>query len=202
MDVLRRIVTGDETWVHHYDPESKQESMQWRKKGEKPPVKFKVTPSAGKIMAIIFWDSEGILMIDYKDKGVTITGEYYSNVLTRLKESIKEKRRGKLSQGVMLLHDNAPVHISRQVIATIDTLGFDVNNHPPYSPDLAPSDYFLFPNLKKDLRGRQFEDETQLKEAVDAHFEGKEETYYLEGSEKLISRCNKCKSIKGHYIEK
>lgn len=202
MNLLTRIVTGDETWVHHYDPESKQESMQWRRKGDKPPVKFKVTPSAGKIMATIFWDSEGILLIDYKDKGETITGEYYCNVLTRLRESIKEKRRGKLSRGIMLLHDNAPVHTSRKVMATLDTLGFDLIGHPPYSPDLAPSDYFLFPNLKKDLRGRRFVDDIELKQAIDAHFESKEENYYLGGLEKLINRCNKCIKNKGHYIEK
>lgn len=63
--ILDRIVTGDETWVHHYDPESKEESKQWVEQGSRAPVKFKVTPSAGKIMATIFWDSEGILLIDY-----------------------------------------------------------------------------------------------------------------------------------------
>ena len=66
--VMDRIVTGDETWVHHYDPESKQESMQWHKKGTDPPKKFKVTPSAGKLMATVFWDSKGILLIEYKKK--------------------------------------------------------------------------------------------------------------------------------------
>jgi hypothetical protein len=74
--ILRRIVTGDETWVHHYEPESKQESMQWHKKGTPPPKKLMVSPSARKIMAIVFWDTGGFLLIDYKDKGVTIKGEY------------------------------------------------------------------------------------------------------------------------------
>ncbi|XP_026321065.1 protein GVQW3-like [Hyposmocoma kahamanoa] len=57
--IFERIVTGDETCVHHYDPESKQESMQWHKKGTDPPKKFKVCPSAGKLMATVFWDFKG-----------------------------------------------------------------------------------------------------------------------------------------------
>ncbi|CAH2090362.1 unnamed protein product [Euphydryas editha] len=108
--VLSRIVTGDETWVHHYEPESKQDSMQWHKKSTAPPKKFKVSQSAGKLMATVFWDSEGILLIDYKDKGVSITEEYYASILERLKEAIKQKRGGKLTKGVLLLPDNAPVH--------------------------------------------------------------------------------------------
>jgi histone-lysine N-methyltransferase SETMAR len=100
-EILRQIITGDETWVHHYEPESKQESMQWHKKGTPPPKKFKVSLSAGKIMATVFWDTEGILLTDYKDKGVTITGEYYARLLEQLKEAVKEKRRGKWSKGML-----------------------------------------------------------------------------------------------------
>jgi hypothetical protein len=66
-EIIQRIVTGDETWIHHYDPESKQESMQWKHKGSPPPKKFKVQHSAGKVMATVFWDSEGILLINHNE---------------------------------------------------------------------------------------------------------------------------------------
>jgi hypothetical protein len=110
--IFNRLVSGDETWVHHFDSESKQESMQWHIKGSSSPNKFKVAPSAEKIMATIFWDCQGILMIDYLNKGSTVTGEYYADLMHRLKDSIKMKRRGKLTQGVLLVHSNAPVHKS------------------------------------------------------------------------------------------
>ncbi|CAH2086943.1 unnamed protein product [Euphydryas editha] len=110
-------------------------------------------------MATVFWDSEGILFINYKDKGVSITGEYYASILERLKEAIKQKRRGKLTKGVLLLHDNAPVHKSRVALAALLKVGFDILNQPPYSPDLAPSDYYLFPKIKKELRGEYIEKE-------------------------------------------
>ena len=64
-----------------------------------------------------------------------------------LREAINEKRQGKLSAGVLLLHDNAPVHMYAKSHATIRQCGFQQLNHPPYSPDLAPSDYFLFPQI-------------------------------------------------------
>lgn len=200
--VFERIVTGDETWVHHYDPESKQESMQWHKKGSDPPKKFKVTPSAGKIMATVFWDSKGILLIEYTKKGETINAEKYSTTLRRLRVAIKEKRRGMLAKKVLLLHDNAPVHTARLSKAAVRECGFEEINHPPYSPDLAPSDYFLFPNLKKDLRGKRFTDDNELKSAINEHFSGQEENYFFKEIEKLISRSNKCIDIMGDYIEK
>ena len=201
-EVLNRIVTGDETWVHYYEPESKQDSMQWCKKGAPPPKKFKVSQSAGKIMATLFWDTEGILLIDYKDKGVTITGEYYAGLLQRLKEAVKEKRRGKWTKGVLPLHDNAAVHKSNVALAALHNCGFQMLYHPPYSPDLAPSDYYLFPNMKKELRGKKFTDDEEVKSAISAYFEAKDKTFIFEGINKLIERSEKCIRVKGEYIEK
>ena len=97
---LKRIVTGDETWIHHYDPESKQQSMQWNwKHASSPsPWKFKVQASAGKIMCTIFWDAERILLIDFRRQKVTIAGVYYADLLHKLRLAIKKKRRGKLTK--------------------------------------------------------------------------------------------------------
>jgi len=72
--IVKRIATGDETWIHHYDPESKQQSMQWKHTSSPSPRKFKVQASAGKIMRTTFWDAEGILLIDFMPQKVTIPG--------------------------------------------------------------------------------------------------------------------------------
>ena len=93
-------------------------------------------------MATVFWASKGIILIHYKPAGTSITGEYYANVTKQFRVAIKEKRRGKLAAGVLLLHDNAPVHKSRVTQAAIREC--EQLNHLPYSPDLAPSDYYLF----------------------------------------------------------
>jgi histone-lysine N-methyltransferase SETMAR len=90
---VRRFITMDETWIHHYTPESKQQSKQWTKASCSAPKKAISVPSAGKVMALVFWNAEGILFIDYLENGKTITGEYYSNLLTRLDEKIRAKRQ-------------------------------------------------------------------------------------------------------------
>ena len=84
---------------------------------------------------------------------------YYASILHKLRDAIKEKRRGTLSRGVRLLHDNAPVHTAAVAKAVVKECGFEEFEHPPYSPDLAPSDYYLFSKLKKDLRDKKFDND-------------------------------------------
>ncbi|GBP95891.1 Histone-lysine N-methyltransferase SETMAR [Eumeta japonica] len=187
-EIWDRIVTVDETWVRQYDAESKQESMQWTKKGERPPKKFKVQKSASKLMATIFWDSEGVLLIEYLPKGTTMNGQYYANLLAQAREAV--------------VQDNASVHTARVSRQALKDTGFSEIDHPPYSPGLAPSDYFLFSNLKKELRGRRFVDDNQMKMAVEIHFDCKEKEYFLGGLKALYARCEKCISLEGDYIEK
>jgi len=83
----------DETLIHHYTPESKQQSKQWTEAGCSAPKKTRSVPSAGKVMASVFWDAEVILHIDYLEKGKTIIGEYYSNLLIRLDKKKKFMRK-------------------------------------------------------------------------------------------------------------
>lgn len=201
-DLFHRIVTVDETYIHQYDPESKRESMQWIAKGEKPPRKAKAQKSALKIMATIFWDSRGVLLVDFLPKGSSMNGAYYADLIIQLKEKVVELRRGKVSAGVLFLQDNAPVHRSQVAMAALKDSGFREIDHPPYSPDLAPSDYFLFRNLKKDLRGIKFETEEEMKAAVMDHFADKEENYFFEGLKKLKDRSSKCIDVGGDYVEK
>ena len=82
-----RLVTMDEPWLyHHYGPETKQQSMEWRHSGSPRPKKFRVQKSAGKVLASIFWDQDGILLSDYLPKGQTINAENYLSPLVQLKD--------------------------------------------------------------------------------------------------------------------
>ena len=76
-NVLSRIVTGDEKWIHHWDPDTKQESMQRKHANSPPPRKFHTQPSAGKVMATIFLDCKGVLLVDYLPHMTTMTRSYY-----------------------------------------------------------------------------------------------------------------------------
>jgi len=148
-DFLSRLVTMDETWLCQ-DPETKQQSMEWRHSGSPRPKKFRVQKSAGKVLASIFWDQDGIPLTDYLPEGQTINAKYsyYSSPLVQLKDILKEKRRGKITKVVLFLH-NAPAFRALATQKKLAYLGFQCLDHPLYSPNLAPSDYHLFPGLKK-----------------------------------------------------
>jgi len=115
-----------------------------------------VQKSAEKFLTSIFWDQDGILHIDYLPKGQTINVEYYSSLLVQQKDILKEKRHGKVTKRVLFLHDNASAHRALATQKKLAYMGFQCLDHPPYSPDLAPSVYYLFPGLKKQMKGRHF----------------------------------------------
>ena len=96
-------------------------------------------------------------MVDYLEEGCMINGANYTEELRRLRQAIVKKRRGKLTQGVLLVQDNASAHTSQAAIAAATKCSFKVLPHPPYSLELAPLDNHLFPNLKTNFRGRNFE---------------------------------------------
>ena len=175
---LGRIVTGDETWIHHYDPLSQLEAKVWKKPGEETPSRPRIQRSTRKIMMTIFWDNEGILLMDYLSHGDTISGQYYASLIDRLRSAVLEKRRGKFSRGVLLLHDNAPVHKSNIAQAAIRRVGFTELNHPAYSPDIAPSDYYLFSNLKKFLCGKNFHSDDHAIMTVEDYLSGLKSEFF------------------------
>jgi len=122
---LSQIVTGDETWIHHWNPDTKQESMQWKHANSPPPRKFRTLPSAGKIMATIFWDCKGVLLVDYLQwKTIIMCGTYYTEVLRNLCQAVKEKQRGMLTRGPLLLDHNAPAHMCYVAQAVVKDIGF------------------------------------------------------------------------------
>jgi len=92
-----------------------------------------------------------------------------------------------------------PVHTAAVAKASVKECCFEEIEHPPHSPDLAPSDYYLFSKLKKVLRGKNFDDD-EVKNPVMKHFADKEPEYFLKGRELLIRRCEKCVEIMGDYF--
>lgn len=92
---LSRIVTGDETWVHYHEPETKRASKEWRHPSSPKPKKFRTQPSAGKVMLTLFWDERGVILEHYMPRGNTVTSATYTELLrNHLRPAIKSKRRG------------------------------------------------------------------------------------------------------------
>jgi len=162
----------DETLLYHYDPETKQQSMECLHSGSPHLKEFRVQKCAGKFLASFFWDQDGILLIYYLPKGQTINAEYYLSLLMQLKDILKEKRHGKLPKVGLFLHDNAPAHRALATQTNLNYLGFQRLDHPPCSPDLAPSDYHLFPGLNKQLKVCHFSSEMKIIPAVETYLDG------------------------------
>ena len=104
----------------------------------------------------VFLNSEGIIKMEYLEKGKTINGQYYASELKKLKKEIKLKCRENLRAGVLLLQNNVPIHTAQAAVAEAANCGFELLLHPSYLPDLVPSGFFLFSKLKIHLCGRHF----------------------------------------------
>ncbi|GFO11571.1 histone-lysine N-methyltransferase SETMAR [Plakobranchus ocellatus] len=115
---LQRILTGDKSWVHNYDPKCKAQLMEFRHKTSPGPKKFKVVDSARKVLFTALWDMEGVVHVEFLEQGQTVNSERYISTPRALKLRLRRVRRDKDS---ILQHDNAGPHTSRQ---TQDALSF------------------------------------------------------------------------------
>jgi len=170
-DFLSQLVTMDETWLYHYDPEPNQQSM-GGSIAAPPPQRIPNAKIRWKISRLDFWDQDGILLIDYLPKYQPINAEYYASLLVQLKEIWKEKSRWNIAYVVLFLHDNAPSHRALATQTILANLGFQCLDHPSYSPDLAPSDYHLFCELKNQLKGRHFSSDSEVIAAAETLLDG------------------------------
>jgi len=175
--------------------------MVWRHASSPTPKKFKVTHLLG-THGYYFWDSKGVIMTDYLSKNSTVTSAYYADKLRKLCEALKSKRRGELQRGVLLLHDNAPVHTSTVVTSAAAECGYELLPHPLYSPDLAPSDFCLFSLLKEHLRGTHFSSDNDVIASAEVFLQQQDELFYKTDIQKLQKRRHKCTEVAGDYVEK
>jgi transposase len=102
----------------------------------------------------------------------------------------------------LLLHDNARPHTACATIGVLETLKCEVLSHPPYSPDLAPSDFHFFPHLKRDLKATHFTSDDEVKQAVTSWIKQRTPEFFIDGMFKLALRWEKCTERQGDYVEK
>ena len=152
-----------------------------------PPTKFKRAHLAGKVMTSIFWDSQGVIIIDYLEQVRTINSIMKATCggFTR-----KSQERGEENWlEVFCSCRTTPLPKTSQFVMTAATeCGYEILPHPPYSPDMAPSDFYLFPKLKSHLRGTQYGSNVGVMEAVFEYLGDQEKDFYFEGIRKPEQR--------------
>jgi histone-lysine N-methyltransferase SETMAR len=200
---VAEIVTGDETWIYSYDPETKQQSTVWVFGSERPPTKVVRDKSTSKKMVAVFFRRKGpVAAIPLKERR-TVNAEWYTTVcLPAVFERLKKERPKAGLRRILLHHDNAPAHTASRTITFLDATEVELIGHPPYSPDLAPCDFFLFPELKKRLRGKRFDDPEDAVAEMNDQLKRMPKEAFKECFDKWFERMKKCISVKGDYFEK
>ena len=116
---------------HNFEPDIKRHSQQWKLLDSLPPEKFKaVSRSTGKVMMTSFLDCRGPLLVDFLERGATIHAKRCTDTLQKLRPGIKSKCPGMLSNGIILLHDNARSHIANLMRDKIQKFGWETLQHP------------------------------------------------------------------------
>ena len=165
--VLDALVTCNESWIYCYEPETKRQISQWKHAGSPRPKKARQSKSTHKLLMIPFFNSTGMIYMHWVPTGQTVNEEYYVEVLSEFRKRFCWKRPAFFKSGQWHFHqDNAPVYNSILITNYLTKMGIKTVPQPPYSPDLAPCDFRLFPKLKEKLRGCRYETIEEMKEAV------------------------------------
>lgn len=195
---LKRMVTGDEKWVT-YENNSRKRS--WSNRGEPVQTIAKPGLTAKKVLLCVWWDCKGIIYYELLPSGQTLNSDLYCEQLTRLKQAIDQKRPELANRkGVVFHQDNARPHTSLTTRQKLREFGWEVLLHPPYSPDLAPSDYHLFKHLQNFLDGTRLASKEACENELVKFFTNKDEDFFNRGIMKLPSKWTKVIEQNGAYL--
>ena len=200
---LEEIVTVDEIWIFHFQPDSKAKSKVLVSPEGDRPVIARHCKTSNRMLYAIFSDLKGPVLQIPVPKGSSVTGKFYrESVLTQLFDFYQKRRPCTGVRGIKLLHDNAPAHKSATVQEYLKESWLDVLDHPPYSPNLSPCDFWLFPRLKEMLAGHhRFESRCGIGSAVYQCLQHIPKEDYWAAFQKWVDWCKMCVEADGAYFE-
>ena len=154
-----------------------------------------------KVMLTVFFDCRGVVHHEYSPPNQTINKEYYREVLRRLRDAVRRKRPDLWRARTWQLHQaNAPAHSSQLVQTFLAEHSIPVVRQAPYSPDMAPCDFWLFPKLKT-LKGKRFESREEIMANATTALQSIPKEAYEKCFEQWKSRWEKCVKCHGDYFE-
>lgn len=194
------IVTGDESWIYCYEPESKRQSTQWVFPDEDNPTKVKRARSTGKQMVASFFTRTGHVATVALPLKSTLNAEWYTTIcLPEVLRKVREKRpRGK----ILFHHDNARPHIADRTTNYLTQEGVELLKPPTYSPDLSPCDFFLFPTIKNKMRGLRFDSAEAAVQTYENLVSEVTPEQWAKCFQDWFHRMQKCIDCHGEYFEK
>ena len=148
------LITLDESWFFLKNPAL----AQWVPMGTPRPTAPCPTIGAKKVMVTIVWGGCGFLLVDFLPQSMKMNGKYFQeNILKKTKQLIDEAIKIPFPNPFYIHFDNSRVHTAHETLMCLNDCGFTRMIHPPYSPDLAPSDFWLFGFLKEKMKGENFD---------------------------------------------
>ncbi len=201
--VFRNVVTMDKSWIYVWDPAQRIQNQHWLHAGEPCPQVPRRTLATAKVMLVSFFDSRGLIYFEYIQRPQTVNQQVFRAIFRRFDATHQRRRPHCTVHGRRFLHfDNAPTHKATLTLALIDQLGWTRLPHPACSPDLAPSDFWLYNRLKRNLKGIRFGSLDDLKEAVSEEIAAIPALEYRHAI--MVSwpkRWRKCLQEQGQYFE-
>lgn len=195
---LKFLITGDEKWIVYNNMQRKRS---WCKHDEQAPTTCKPDIHQRKVMLSIWWDYKGVIYFELLPKNETINSNIYCQQLINLNEALQKKRPELVNRkGVVFHHDNARPHTSLVTQKKLLELGWDVLPHPPYSPDMAPTDYHLFRSLQNSLSNKTFTTDSSIKLHLEKFVEQKDKQFFESGIMTLPERWQQIIVQNGAYI--
>ena len=174
-----------------YNPETKRQSEEWHTKSSPHPKKACMSRSRVKTMIIVFFNRRGIVHKEFVPPEQTVNHAFYKDVLVRLRKWVQRVRTG-IADDWVLHHDNAPAHTALSILEFLAKKNILVLPHPPYSPDLAPGDFYLLPKLKSKLKVHHFGTMANIQKTVTGELHTLTENDFQYCYDQCKKRWNNC----------
>lgn len=192
------FLTGDESWFYFIT----DFETQWLRPDEKPSTRPRTIISTPKRMLTIFWSPLGFRIVEMLPQGMKFSAEYFTNViLQKITETHPPVVLNQPQRRVVIHMDNATPHRAKMVQEFANKNRLKMAPHPPYSPDLAPSDFYLFGKVKHALQGQEFESEEDLFQGIQTVLIGISEEELLSVMDEWERRLHDCISRNGDYVD-
>jgi histone-lysine N-methyltransferase SETMAR len=194
MAIWKILKAAGKKWIFFQSQRRRNQCLSPGQQGTPTPRPNQHAPKA---MLIVFWNRNGPLHWDLLPAGETINAERYCEHLDRCNQALPRRHR----RNVILLHDNARPHIARLTQAKLTELHWERLDHPPYSPDLSPSDYHLFRSLEHFLSEQRFRNIEHLRRELTTWFASKGREFYARGIDLLPERWQNTVNFNGEYFD-
>jgi histone-lysine N-methyltransferase SETMAR len=197
---ISRIIIGDESWIYCYDPETKQQSLQWNSTHSPSAKKAQQVQSSTKSMLIVFFDMRGIVHCEFVPRNTVVKSDFYCDVLRRLRDNVQRKSLEFWRNHNWLHHDNQPAHMSLKSTEFVTNNNVVIVSQPPCSPVLVPCHFALLSKWKMKLKGQQFEIGSDIQRESEVVLDSVKENDYDSAFEAWKKYWAHCIHSKGDYI--